>query len=105
MDESACVPHRYHEISDTFLHSLSIMYLFVSNLLLNIYIYMACMLFDSTLFKVPHHPLQSTTPSSEVRNTLHNKNENDYEYKYNEYLDIFLDNIDQCSFVCFCVVL
>ena len=34
-----CVPHRYHGISDTFLHSLSIMYLFVSNLLLNIYIY------------------------------------------------------------------
>ena len=27
-------------ISDTFLHSLSIMYLFVSNLLLNIHIYM-----------------------------------------------------------------
>ena len=29
---------RYHDISDTFLHNLSIMYLFVSNLLLNIYI-------------------------------------------------------------------
>ena len=39
VDEGACVPHRYHEISDTFLHSLSIMYLFVSNLLLNMYIY------------------------------------------------------------------
>ena len=39
MDESACVPHRYHGICDTFLHSLSIMYLFVSNLLLYIYIY------------------------------------------------------------------
>ena len=36
VDESACVPHRYHGINDTFLHSLSIMYLFVSNLLLNI---------------------------------------------------------------------
>ena len=39
MDESACVPHRYHGISDTFLHSLSIMYLFVSNLLIYIYTY------------------------------------------------------------------
>ena len=39
VDKSACVPHRYHDISDTFLHNLSIMYLFVSNLLLNIYIY------------------------------------------------------------------
>ena len=38
VDESACVPHRYHGLSDTFLNSLSIMYLFVSNLLLNIYI-------------------------------------------------------------------
>ena len=27
MDEGACVPHRYHEMSDTFLHNLSIMYL------------------------------------------------------------------------------
>ena len=36
VDESACVPHRYHGISDTLLHSLSIMYLFVSNLLLKL---------------------------------------------------------------------
>ena len=42
MDESACVPHRYHGTSDTFLHSLSIMYLFVSNLLLNIYMTLSC---------------------------------------------------------------
>ena len=34
-----CVPHRYHDISDTFLLNLSIIYLCVSNLLLNIYIY------------------------------------------------------------------
>ena len=37
VDESACAPHRYHGISDTFLHSLSIMYLFDCNLLLYIY--------------------------------------------------------------------
>ena len=39
VNESACVPHRYHGMSDIFLHSLSIMHLFVSNLLLNIYGY------------------------------------------------------------------
>ena len=32
VDEGAYVPHRYHVMSDTFLYSLSIMDLFVSNL-------------------------------------------------------------------------
>ena len=36
VDEGAYVPHYVLQISDTFLHNLSIIYLCVSNLLLNI---------------------------------------------------------------------
>ena len=40
VDESACVPHRYHDISDKFLHNQSIKYIFNIHIFLkyNIYI-------------------------------------------------------------------
>ena len=42
LDGSACVPHFYHEISDTFLHNPTIMYLFVNTLLLK---YISCKIY------------------------------------------------------------